>query len=312
MTTSQLPPMVAIVGPTAVGKTELSLRVAQELDGEIINADSMQFYRGMDIGTAKLPVDQRRDIPHHLIDIWDIDEAASVAVFADLARTAIDHVASRGKLPILIGGSGLYVTAVTDGITFPGTDDAIRAHWEEQLEQQGPHALHAVLAQQDPQAAAAILPGNGRRIVRALEVIELTGEPFVARLPDSNPSPQVVMIGLDADRDVVDDRIEQRVNHMWQDGLVDEVRQLAAHGLAEAPTASRAIGYRQLLDAWSQGRTENSAKEAIVVATRRFSRKQRAWYRQRAEVRWHDGGDLTDGGERMLNYALADAASLLQ
>ncbi|MEI6621827.1 MAG: tRNA (adenosine(37)-N6)-dimethylallyltransferase MiaA [Actinomycetes bacterium] len=285
------PPVVAIVGPTAVGKSELSLDLAQRFNGEVINADSMQLYRGMDIGTAKLPASQRRGVRHHLLDIWELDHTATVAEFQALARAAIDAVRSRNRLPILVGGSGLYVNAVVDDLRFPGTDAAVRQRWEEQLRVVGAAALHEQLAHVDPAAAAAIEPGNGRRIVRALEVIEITGQPFAAALPFGRPFLEATVIGMDIDRSLLDSRIADRVERMWDGGLLDEVVTLADRGLADAPTASRAIGYSQALAVLSGRISEGQAKVDQATATRRFARRQLSWFHRDPRVVW-----LTAGG----------------
>src|ERR1022692_3261582 len=221
-------PLIAIVGPTAAGKSDLSLRLAAAIGGEVINADSMQLYRGMDIGTAKLTIAERGGVPHHLLDIWDVTQAASVSEYQRLARRAIAQIHARGRVPILVGGSGLYVRAAIDKLEFPGTDPGIRGGLEDELAQVGAPALHARLATADPAAAAAILPSNGRRIVRALEVLQLSGRPFSATLPQYESVYETVQIGLEVPRPELDRRVAHRVGRMWQLGLVEEVRQLAA------------------------------------------------------------------------------------
>ena len=241
------PRAVAVVGPTAAGKSALSLRLAEAAGGEIINADSMQLYRGMDIGTAKLTLAERGGVPHHLLDIWDVTQAASVSQYQQLARAAIADIHARGRVPILVGGSGLYVRAALDKLEFPGTDPDLRADLEDELARAGAPALHARLASADPAAAAAILPSNGRRIVRALEVLQLSGRPFSATLPQYESVYDAVQIGVQLPRAELDRRIGDRVTRMWELGLVDEVRQLAAAGLREGRTASRALGYAQVL-----------------------------------------------------------------
>src|SRR6201986_1075014 len=239
--------VIAVVGPTAAGKSGLAVELALALDGEVINADSMQVYRGMDIGTAKLTLAKRRGVPHHLLDVWDVRQPANVADYQRLARAAIADVTARGKVPILAGGSGLYVRAALNDLTFPGTDPAVRDRLESELERDGAAALHTRLAALDPAAAQAILPSNGRRIVRALEVIELTGRPFTATLPDYTASRPAVQLGLRPARDELDRRIDTRVDQMWAAGFEDEVRRLEQAGLREGRTASRALGYPQLL-----------------------------------------------------------------
>ena len=279
-------PVLAVVGPTAAGKSALSLGLARALDGEVVNADSMQLYRGMDIGTAKLTVAQREGIPHHLLDIWDVTEAASVSEYQRLARQAIAEIQARGRLPILVGGSGLYVRAAIDKLEFPGTEPGLRARLEEELARSGPPVLHARLAQLDPAAAAAILPGNGRRIVRALEVIELSGRPFSATLPEYESVYETVQIGVELPRAELDERVAGRVGRMWQRGLVDEVRKLAAAGLREGRTASRALGYAQVLTFLDGQWSEPEAAAHTVQATRRFIRRQESWFRRDPRIRW--------------------------
>jgi tRNA dimethylallyltransferase len=278
--------LIAVIGPTAAGKSELSLRLARALDGEIISADSMQLYRGMDIGTGKLGPGERGGVPHHLLDIWDVTEPASASEYQRLARAAIVDITGRGKTPILVGGSGLYVRAVIDNLEFPGTDPEVRARLEAELAEIGPASLYARLASLDAAAAAAILPGNGRRIVRALEVIELSGRPFSATLPDYRSVRPTTQLGLNIPRDELDRRIEVRVRQMWQAGLVDEVRRLIRVGLREGRTASRALGYAQVLRFADGEWTEAEAEQQTVLATRRFARRQESWFRRDPRVRW--------------------------
>ena len=279
-------PLVAIVGPTAAGKSELSLRLAAALGGEVISADSMQLYRGMDIGTGKLTVSERGAVPHHLLDIWDVTEPASVSEYQKLARAAIAGIVGRGKVPILVGGSGLYVRAAIDNLEFPGTDPAVRARLERELAEAGPAGLHARLAVADPAAAAAILASNGRRIVRALEVMELSGRPFSATLPSYQSVLPTAQLGLDIPRPVLDARIEARVRQMWQAGLVEEVRALIGAGLRDGRTASRALGYAQALRFIDGEWTAEQAEQETVVATKRFARRQESWFRRDPRVRW--------------------------
>jgi tRNA dimethylallyltransferase len=283
-------PVIAVVGPTAAGKSALSLDLATALGGEVINADSMQLYRGMDIGTAKLTPVERNGVPHHVMDIWDVTESASVAVYQRLARAAIDDVLARGRVPLLVGGSGLYIRAVLEEFDFPGTDARIRADLEAELADAGPAPLHARLAAADPDAAARILPTNGRRIVRALEVILLTGETFTARLPDPTPAYAAVTLGVDRETPVLDDMIATRVARMWAAGLVDEVRELERLGLRSGLTAARALGYQQVLAFLAGDCSEAEARERTVQATRRFVRRQRSWFRRDSQVTWVDGG----------------------
>ena len=279
-----------MVGPTATGKSDLGLALAAELGGEVVNADSMQLYRGMDIGTAKLAPAERRGIPHHLLDVWDITEAASVAAYQRLARAAVDGVLARGRVPVLVGGSGLYVRAVLDDLDFPGTDPGLRARLEAELADAGAPALHARLSTLDPRAARDILPSNGRRIVRALEVVGITGRPFAATLPSYSAGYDAVQLGLDRPTADLDARVQGRVDRMWQRGLVDEVRRLASAGLRDGPTAGRALGYRQVLRALDGLSTLDEARAETVRATRRFVRRQRSWFRRDPRVRWLDAG----------------------
>jgi tRNA dimethylallyltransferase len=295
--------VVAVVGPTAAGKSDLAVELALRLGGEVINADSMQLYRGMDIGTAKLTPAQRRGVPHHVMDVLDIRDTATVAEFQALARAAIHDCHARGVLPIVVGGSALYVRAVLDRFEFPGTDPAVRRRLEAELERLGPQAMHRRLAEVDPDAAARILPSNGRRIVRALEVVEITGRPFTASLPGHTYAfPDVRQVGLDVPRDVLDERIRARVDRMWDAGWVEEVRRLAAAGLRESPTASRAHGYAQVLDFLDGRLTEEEAKEATVRITRRFVRRQDSWFRRDPRIHWlpYDAPDLVDRAVRIV------------
>ncbi|MDR7273454.1 tRNA (adenosine(37)-N6)-dimethylallyltransferase MiaA [Catenuloplanes atrovinosus] len=283
--------VVAVVGPTAAGKSDLSIALAEALGGEVVNADSMQLYRGMDIGTAKLTPEERRGVPHHLLDIWDVTEPAAVAEYQSLARAAIDDILTRGRVPLLVGGSGLYVQAVLEEFSFPGTSPALRESLEAELAVVGPAALHDRLRVLDPAAAESILPSNGRRIVRALEVIELTGRPFTASLPTApRPYYDSVRIGVDRDTAELDARIARRVDLMWERGLVAEVAGLLPRGLREGRTASRALGYQQAIDQLDGVCTEAQARERTTAATRRFVRRQRSWFRRDASVRWLDGG----------------------
>lgn len=282
---------VAVVGPTATGKTALGVELALALGGEVVNADAMQLYRGMDIGTAKATVEERRGVPHHLLDVLDVTETASVAAYQKQARATIEAILDAGRVPVIVGGSGLYVQAIVDDLRFPGTDPVVRSDLEEQARVQGAAALHRRLAMLDPKAADTILPTDTRRIVRALEVIAVTGEPFSANLPTPGPPRYgTVMVGVDRAVAELDERVERRVGHMFDAGLVDEVRRLERHGLRHGRTASRALGYRQVLDALAgDGDLEAAARET-VVATRRFVRRQRSWFRRDDRITWFDGG----------------------
>lgn len=279
--------LVVVLGPTASGKSALGVDIARGLGGEIVNADAMQLYRGMDIGTAKPTEAERGEVPHHLFDVLAPTESASVAEFQQWARAAIDDCTARGVTPVLVGGSSLYVRAVIDPLDFPGTDPDVRARWAAELDRIGPEALHRVLAERDPESAAAILTTNGRRIVRALEVVELTGRPFTATMPGhSSIYPHVTMLGLEVPRPVLDVRLTERVDRMWADGLVDEVRALREQGLEDGETASRAIGYQQVL-AFLRGEIdEDQARADTVTATRKFARRQDRLFHQDPRVHW--------------------------
>ncbi|WP_131737590.1 tRNA (adenosine(37)-N6)-dimethylallyltransferase MiaA [Actinomadura roseirufa] len=289
--------MIAVVGATAAGKSDLAVDLALRLDGEAVNADSMQLYRGMDIGTAKLDVQEMRGVPHHLLDVWDVTVTASVAEYQRLSAEAIAGIRARDRVPVLVGGSGLYVRAALDHLEFPGTDPAVRARLEEELARTGPGALHERLRGLDPAAAEAILPSNGRRIVRALEVIEISGRPFTATMPEHRYRyDAVVQIGLNVPRAVLDERIALRVDRMWDAGLVDEVRALEKRGLRDGVTAGRALGYAQVLRYLAGEWTQEEAKADTVRTTRRFARRQESWFRRDPRVQWlpHDAPDLLE------------------
>jgi tRNA dimethylallyltransferase len=283
--------VVAIVGSTASGKSALALDLALHCRGEVVNTDAMQLYRGMDIGTAKATLEERARVPHHLVDVLEVTEPASVAQFQAWARTALAEIWGRDRLPVLVGGSALYTRAVIDRFEFPGTDPDVRAGLEQELAEVGPAVLHERLRRLDPAAAEAIEASNTRRVVRALEVLAITGRPYSARLPPMEYQEQgTVQIGLDVPREVLDARIEARVDHMWEQGLVDEVRLLVARGLRQGRTASRALGYQQVLAFLAGECTQDEARAATVAATRRFARRQESWFRRDPRVRWlpHD------------------------
>lgn len=283
--------VLAIVGPTASGKSALAVEVAQYVDGEVIGTDSMQAYRGMDIGTATPSPVEQQGIAHHMIDVWDIDQPVSVVEFRDKARYSIEAVLSAGRVPVVVGGSGLYVRAVLEELDFPTTDPNIRASWERELALRGAPALHAILGERDPDAAAAIEVNNGRRIVRALEVGEITGEPFVARLPEPVDHYPTIRVGMRIDRVTLDERIERRVDRMWAAGFVDEVRELRARGLAQAPTASAALGYGPILRYLSGQIDESDARQLTIDHTRKFARRQQRWFAKDERIRWFDYDD---------------------
>jgi tRNA dimethylallyltransferase len=296
-----MPRVVAVVGPTAAGKSALALAIAERLGGEVVNADSMQLYQGMDIGTAKLTVPERHGIAHHLLDIWDVTRTASVADYQARARACIDDLLSRDVTPVLVGGSGLYVRAVLDEIEFPGTDAALRAELEAQLAELGAPALHERLSRLDPSAGSSIAPMNGRKIVRALELIELTGQPLAPSLPDYTKARyDALHVGVDLPSADLDVRIARRVDVMIERGLVDEVKLLASAGLREGRTASRALGYAQLLAAIDGVLGLDEAIVRTVQATRRFVRRQRSWFRRDPRIRWYETGvdlvaEIVDG-----------------
>lgn len=285
-------PLIVLIGPTASGKSSLAIELAKRLGGaEIVNGDSMLVYRGMDIGTAKPSLDERQGVPHHLVDVLDVTETASVAEFQQMARSAIEQVRARGAVPILVGGSNLYVRAVVDEFDFPGTDPQVRAKWQSRLDEIGPHALHQQLARVAPEAASRIEPGNGRRIVRALEIYELTGS-VSGKLPEPRYALENVhQFGLRIARPLLDERIASRVEAMWRDGLVDEVRGLIPAGLREGVTASRGLGYQQVLEYLDDKLSEEEAKEQTIVGTRKFSRKQLGWFRRDPRITWLYSGD---------------------
>jgi len=295
-----VPRLVVLVGPTAAGKSDLAVALARAVGGEVVNADAMQLYRGMDIGTAKLPLAQRHGVPHHLLDVLDITETATVASYQALARRCIRDLLDTGVTPVLVGGSGLYVRAVIDPLDFPGTNPVVRAELESELERRGVGELYERLKRVDPTAAAAIGPANARRIVRALEVQALTGSAYTARLPQHADLPDVTMIGLDVPRADLYGRIEARVERMWTAGFVDEVRALERVGLREGRTASRALGYRQVLELLAGGHDEATARALTIAATRRFGRRQAQWFQPDPRVSW-----LPYDDPRLLDRAIA-------
>lgn len=287
---------IAVVGPTASGKSALGIALAHKLDGEVVNVDSMQLYKGMDIGTAKLTVEEREGIAHHQLDVWDVTEAASVARFQSDAVADVEDIMSRGKTPILVGGSMLYVQSLVDDWQFPPTDSAVRARFEARLADIGVEALHAELTQLDPEAAAVIENNDPRRTVRALEVIELTGQPFQASQPPKDAPPRwgTRIIGLKTTPEWLNPRIEQRTAMMFEQGFVAEVEHLVQQGLIADSTAGRAIGYSQVLAAMAGEMTWEDAFERTVTGTRRYVRRQRSWFNRDHRVSWVDAsGDPT-------------------
>lgn len=284
---------IAVIGPTGTGKSALALDVAERLGGEIVNADAMQQYRGMDIGTAKLPVEERRGIAHHQLDVLDITETATVARYQQAAVADVEAIMGRGHVPVIVGGSMMYIQSLLDDWAFPATDPQVRARWEARLTEVGVAALHAELATRDPAAASAILATDGRRIVRALEVVELTGQPFAASAPRIGaPRWDALIVGLDWDTAVLDERLAVRTDTMFDDGLVDEVRALLDCGLRDGVTAARALGYAQVIDALDAGGTAENLAEAhelTFIGTRRYVRRQRSWFRRDHRIHWLDG-----------------------
>ncbi|NKZ09439.1 tRNA (adenosine(37)-N6)-dimethylallyltransferase MiaA [Mycolicibacterium septicum DSM 44393] len=281
---------IAIIGPTGTGKSDLALAVAEQLGGEIVNADAMQFYRGMDIGTAKLPVAERRGIPHHQLDVLEVTETATVARYQQDASADVEAIAARGAVPVIVGGSMLYIQSLLDEWTFPATDPQVRARWEARLAEVGVAALHVELTRVDPAAGSSILPTDGRRIVRALEVVELTGRPFAASAPSiGTPRWDTAIIGLDWETTILDERLERRTDLMFTGGLVDEVRALIGRGLRDGVTAARALGYAQVLADLDGGGDGAAAREPTFIGTRRYVRRQRSWFRRDHRVVWLDG-----------------------
>ncbi|MGW5241294.1 tRNA (adenosine(37)-N6)-dimethylallyltransferase MiaA [Monashia sp. NPDC004114] len=289
-------PIVAVVGATATGKSDLALELARHLDGEVVNADAMQLYRGMDIGTAKLSLAARRGIPHHQLDVLDVADEASVAAYQSASRADIDAIRARGRRPVLVGGSGLYVRAALDRLQIPPTDPEVRRRLEARAATSGADALHASLSRLDPVAAEQIPASNVRRVVRALEVVELTGRPFSASMPSRELVSAAVLLGLRLDRTTLDERIARRVDHMWEAGLRDETQLLLQRGLRDGFTASRAIGYSQAIAVIDGALTEDQARLDTAQATRRYARRQESWFRADPRVVWlqADSADLVD------------------
>lgn len=293
------PKLIAVVGPTGTGKSDLALNIAEQIIGaggkaEIINSDSMQFYRGMDIGTAKLSVSERRGIPHHLIDWLEITDESAAAEYQAAARPRIENLQANGTVPILVGGSMLYVAAVLNMFEFPARDAELRLQLEQDLEDHGPHEMHRRLKALDPIAASRIIPENGRRSVRAIEIITLTGEPFAAALPDIPEDWQPMLeIGVNGPREDLVQRLEARVHRMWQQGLVEEARSLIPLGIREGKTSSRAIGYSQALAQIDGLMTQDEAIADTVRLTQKYARRQMSWFRRDARINWLDYQDQT-------------------
>jgi tRNA dimethylallyltransferase len=280
--------VVVICGATATGKSDLAIEVAQSIGAEIINADSMQLYKGMDIGTAKLSLDDQSGVPHHLLDILSVREDSTVAWYQELARRTISEIHARNKHAVIVGGTGLYIKAILDDLNFPDTDPAIRARLESEALEFGTDSLFARLQVEDPAAALAIDRANTRRVIRALEVIEITGKPFTANLPreDSSRYPDAMQFGLVMEREHLRERIDLRVDQMWERGFVAEVDQLITDGILEGATAQRAIGYSSLIAMRAGLMTEEEAREETKRATRQYARRQETWFSRDARITW--------------------------
>jgi tRNA dimethylallyltransferase len=281
-------PLIIICGATATGKSSLAIKVALEIGAEIINADSMQLYRGMDIGTAKVSLEERQGVPHHLLDILDVSQTASVATYQEMARLKISEIWGRGNPAIIVGGTGLYIKSIIDEMNFPDTDPAIRARLESDAESLGAAALFARLKEVDPEAAATIDSANTRRVIRALEVIEATGKPYSANLPEdvSNRYPDAIHIGLEVSREALAPRIQSRVDKMWELGFVSEVKKLLGQGLLKGATAQKAIGYSQIISLLNGEIAEAEARESTVTATRQYVRRQETWFKRDSRITW--------------------------
>ena len=301
--------LIVICGATATGKSELAVELAKELKGHIVNADSMQLYKGMDIGTAKLSVEERQGIPHHLIDVLSVKEEASVAQYQIDARSIIDQLLEQSIPAIVVGGTGLYIKAILDDLNFPDTDPEVREKIAKQAEELGADVMHARLEKLDPAAAAAIPKENVRRVVRALEVIELTGRPYTANLPrvGSTKYPHARQFGLVMERETLQERIDRRVERMWEEGLVREVRDLMAEGLLEGRTAQAALGYAQVIK-FAQGlMTEEEAKEETKRATRQYARRQETWFSRDERITWIKKAPVAELVERVISSTMSGA-----
>jgi tRNA dimethylallyltransferase len=280
--------LIVICGATATGKSDLAVELAQTINAEIINADSMQIYRGMDIGTAKLPVNERGNVTHHMLDVLDVTQDSTVAWYQDQARAAVTEIHSRGKDVIVVGGTGLYIKSILDDLNFPDTDPVVRAALELELATIGLNPLFERLEKLDPAAAIAIDRANARRVIRALEVIKITGKPFTANLPKaaSTRYPNAMQFGLSADRDDLTERISKRVDRMWEMGFMEEVDRLIVAGITNARTAQLALGYSQIIAMRNAGVSEEAAKEDTKIATRQYARRQETWFARDERISW--------------------------
>lgn len=301
-------PVIAVVGPTGTGKSDLAVELALRLRGEVINADAMQFYRGMDIGTAKIPPAERHGVPHHLLDVLDVSDEASVSAYQADARRTIADIRSRGKTPILVGGSGLYVRAALDVLEFPGTDPDIRAELEAELALRGAEVLRERLRLADPVSAERL--ADERRLIRALEVHRLTGRPFSSFMPEREYVQPALQLGLDMERPALHERLALRVHRMVEEGLLNEVQELDARGLREGRTASRALGYAQFLQVLDGLATIEQASAATIIATRQFARRQATWFRADPRITWFDARDPRLVERAAAAVADADTANL--
>jgi tRNA dimethylallyltransferase len=280
--------LIVICGATATGKSDLAVTLAEQIDAEIINADSMQLYKGMDIGTAKITMQDRKGIPHHLLDLLEVTEDANVAWYQEKAREAISEIHGRGKNAIIVGGTGLYIKAILDELNFPDTDPVVRAELELEFATEGIGPLFERLEKLDPAAALAIDKANSRRVIRALEVIKITGKPFTANLPreESSRYPNAKQFGLVMDRDALSMRISARVEGMWEQGFVTEAEKLIAAGITQGTTAQRALGYAQVIAQLEGKATEEEAKEETKRATRQYARRQETWFSRDERITW--------------------------
>jgi tRNA dimethylallyltransferase len=309
--------LIAVVGPTGTGKSDLAIKIAESLmaqgqAAEIVNADSMQFYKGMNIGTAKLPESERQGIAHHMIDVLEIRDESTAAEYQKQVRPIIEQLQQRGTTPILVGGSMLYVAAALNTFEFPARDETLRAQLEVELEQLGSHAMHNRIKQLDSTAASRIDPANGRRVVRALEILLLTGEPFAAELPAETTSWQpVIEIGLNSDRSNLVERLALRVERMWQQGLVDEAEALIAEGIREGKTSSRAIGYAQALAQLDGTMSKDEAIAQTIQLTQRYARRQMSWFKRDERINWFDYQDQDLFG-RVMNLVHSQSAQPTQ